>query len=143
MKRRGTLAWQVVLSDLALILFLTTLAASGSDQGIGTIPLHRVGEVAIYREGAGGLSLAQWLDQQPADPRLQLTVQARYAAADFDRIAQRASRLARQAEANGHRPRLLLEPATHSEIAVSLGYDAVPDQSHSASTRLRPSSLAR
>lgn len=143
MKRRGATAWQVILSDLALILFLTTLAASSSERGQSESHPPRTGEVAVYREGAGGLTLGQWLNQQPADPRMQLTVQARYAATDFDRIAGRASQLARVAQANGFAPRLSLEPAERSEVAVSLAYDQIAGQSQAQTTRLRPASLAR
>lgn len=143
MRTRGSAAWQVVLSDLALILFLTTLAASGSGDGPGPAPVPRSGEVAVYREGAGGLTLPQWLDQQPADPRVQLTVQARYAGRDFERVSDRAVRLAREAAESGFSPRLSLEPAAISDITVSLAYDAARDQLQAQSTLLRPDSLAR
>ena len=143
MKARGSAAWQVVLSDLALILFLTTLAAVGSGDGASPAPVPRSSEVAVYREGAGGLTLPQWLDQQPADSRMQLTVQARYAARDFDRVSTRAARLARDAAESGVSPRVSLEPASSSNVTVSLAYDARPDQLQAQRTLLRPDSLAR
>lgn len=143
MKVRGASAWHVVLTDLALILFLTTLAASGGKREPGEGHIIRAGEAAIYREGAGGLSLAQWLDEQPTDPRLQLTVQARYAPSDFDRIAEQASGLAREAAGHGFKPRISLEPGAQSEVHVTLAYDTPPGQSQAQTTRLRPDSLAR
>ena len=143
MKARGASAWQVVLSDLALILFLTALAAAGNQHGASDDHAVPTGEMAIYREGAGGLTLAQWLDQQPADPRIQLTVQARYAATDFDRVADRAAHLAQQAAARGYMPRLSLQPAAQSEVTGSLAYDALPGQCQALTTRLRPASFAR
>lgn len=143
MKGKAGPAWQVVLSDLALILFLTTLAASGSGQDAPVSAAARAEGVSIYREGAGGLTLAQWLQGQPTDPRVQLTVEGRYSVTDFDRIADQTTRLANEASQSGFRPRLVLEPATESDVIVALGYDATPGQSQSHTTRLRPDSLAR
>lgn len=144
--RRTIPAWQVVLSDLALILFLTTLAAlqGTSKEAPGSLAeAPRSHEVAVYREAAGGLALAQWLETQPADPRLQLTVLARFTPGEFEQVHERAQRLASEAAKAGKPPRLVLEPAEHSEVLVSLAYDVPEAMSQAQSTRLRPDSLAR
>lgn len=147
MKRRLIPSWQVVLSDLALILFLTTL--SGLAQTRSNSAPDQVGEsarsaeMAVYREGAGDLALGQWLEGQPRDPRLQLTVYARYAPAEFAAISKSAADLAEEARRSGVVPRVVVEPARASEVTVTLAYDSPGELSQSHSTRLRPDSLAR
>ena len=147
MKRRLIPSWQVVLSDLALILFLTTLSGLAQkdrgEAGAEAGESIRSGEVAIYRPGAGGLSLRHWLEGQPRDDRLQVTVYARYAPAEFGPVSEDAANLAAEARRAGAAPRLVLEPAKRSEVTVALAYDAPGDASQSHSTRLRPVSLAR
>ncbi|MFN4112571.1 MAG: hypothetical protein ACK4GD_01365 [Sphingomonadaceae bacterium] len=146
MIRAGVPSWQVVLSDLALILFLTTLAAlhAATPAAVGqATEAARSQELAVYREGAGGLALEQWLVQQPPDPRAQLTVLARFAPGDLAVISRRAQALANRAASAGKPPRVVIEPAVSSEVLVSLAYDAPLAISQAPSTRLRPSSLAR
>lgn len=146
MTRRGVPSWQVVLSDLALILFLTTLAAvQGTQQGAPSAAQEsaRANELAVYREGAGGLSLEAWLDLQSSDPRTQLTILARYVPEEFAAVDQRARALAQASRDHGKAPRVVLEPAGASEITVSLAYDSTAFQSQAQATRLRPADLAR
>lgn len=146
MSRRGVPSWQVVLSDLALILFLTTLAAvQGTQQGAPSAAQEstRANELAVYREGAGGLSLEAWLGQQPADPRAQLTILARYAPGEFAAVEARAQALAHAARDHGKAPRVVVEPAAASEITASLAYDNPAAQPQAQATRLRPAALAR
>ena len=93
--RRTIPAWQVVLSDLALILFLTTLAAlqGTAKEAQGSIAeAPRSHEVAVYREAAGGLSLAQWLESQPADPRLQQNAALLKRYVDAGRLGRKSGR---------------------------------------------------
>lgn len=146
MTRRAVPSWQVVLSDLALILFLTTLAAVQGTQQDATPDAHespRAHELAVYREGAGGLSLGAWLDLQSPDPRAQLTILARYAPAEFASVETRARALALAARDHGQAPRVVLEPGAASEITVSLAYDNPAVQPQAQATRLRPAALAR
>jgi hypothetical protein len=150
MKGRAIPTWQVVLSDLALILFLTTLAALARTPGEEPVPVtitvtetDRSSELAVYRDGAGGLTLIEWLMQQQPDPRIQVTVLGRFAPTEFAAVSRRARELALQSEQIGRPPRLVLEPADTSVIVVSLAYDAPELLSHAQTTRLRPDSLAR
>lgn len=146
MTARTVPTWQVVLSDLALILFLTTLAAlQGTTRGSANPAQEseRAQELAVYRDGAGGLTLEQWLAEQPKDPRAQVTVLARFAGGEFETVAQRARGLAGDAARAGKPPRLIIEPARESSVVVSLAYDAPQATSQAQSTRLRPDSLAR
>jgi hypothetical protein len=146
MTRRAVPSWQVVLSDLALILFLTTLAAlqnADPTPGAPVLETARAHELAAYREGAGGLSLKQWLAQQPGDPRAQLTVLARFAPGDYGAVSRRAQSLAEQAAQAGKPPRVVVEPAASSDVMVTLAYDVPEAISQAHRTRLRPDSLAR
>ncbi|WP_252259707.1 hypothetical protein [Erythrobacter aurantius] len=86
--------WQVVLADLALILFLVTLAAlaagpDGDDRSRIAKPEIAASQ-ALYREVEGGPRLAQWLDQRPADPRATLTILGQHTEADDAMIWDRA-----------------------------------------------------
>lgn len=146
MSRRTIPGWQVVLCDLALILFLTTLAATQSgrpapDAAPAASP--RAHEQAIYRNGAGGLSLNQWLAQQGRDPRAQITVLARFAPGEFEPVSRQAKAMAAAAARAGKAPRMVVEPAASSDVIVSLGYDATVPSSQAHTTRLRPEVLAR
>lgn len=153
MTRPAVPGWQVVLSDLALILFLTTLAAlhgTKPDRAPSAAEAARSGELAVFRERAGGLTVQQWLDRQAADPRAQVTVLARFAPGDFSQVTRRAQALAQACAAAGKPPRLVIEPGGRSEVPggrseviVSLAYDAPAALSHAHSTRLRPVVLAR
>lgn len=146
MTSRAAPSWQVVLCDLALILFLTTLAAAqegGPEAPDAMQQSERAQELAVYRDGAGGLTLEQWLAEQPGDARTQVTVLARYAPADFAAVEQRARVLAGSAAKADKPPRLIIEPAKESAVIVSLAYDAPQAASQAHSTRLRPASLAR
>lgn len=151
MTRRAAPSWQVVLSDLALILFLTTLAASGGGDGgrVGepdekpVAPSPRAAELAVYRENAGGLSLARWLAEEGRDGRAQLTVTGRYRSGEYARVSAAAQRMAGEAARHGHEPRLVLEPGAQNEVLASFSYDAPQAASQAQTTRLRPASLAR
>lgn len=146
MSRRTIPGWQVVLCDLALILFLTTLAATQSgrpapDAAPAASP--RAHEQAIYRDGAGGLSLSQWLAQQDRDPRAQVTVLAQFAPGEFGIVSRRAGALAAAAAQADKPPRVIVEPGARSDVFVSLAYDAAMPSPQAHTTRLRPEVLAR
>ncbi|MEL6738571.1 MAG: hypothetical protein AAFO28_06565, partial [Pseudomonadota bacterium] len=86
--KRKPASWQLLLADLALILFLVTAAALTRSEEVirRDAPMAQAGlpkgpgEVApaqaLYRAGVGPESLAEWLEQQPRDPRAALTIVA-------------------------------------------------------------------
>lgn len=132
---RGAPGWQLVLADLALILFLVTLAvlaATGGEAGnagkVAAAPappaLQLAPSQALFRPSPDGPTLAQWLAEQPLDKRATLTVMARHQGDDRAALWDRADALAREAEAVGVRVRVVITNAPVSDLYASLAYDA-------------------
>lgn len=142
MIRRRAPSWQVILADLALILFLTVLAGfaavhSRANQREEDAVI--AGVQALYRR-TPEVSLADWLTQQQVDHRMQLTIFARYAAGERMKVWEDARALMGEAQGAGFTTRVILEPGQVSETYAVLAYDA-PVQA--ATMQLRPASLAR
>lgn len=126
MGRHGQ-TWQVILADLALILFLTTLAGFVAVQEAQTATSEHtiVSEPqAIFRR-APGVSFADWLGLQQPDSRHQLTVFARYAEGDRQAVWEEARAMVVAAQAAGHASRVILEPAGTSDVYAALAYDGM------------------
>lgn len=138
--REGT-GWQLILADLALILFLLTLSAlpaaeaeSGrklADSEASEKDARRAAATeiaaaqALFRPVADGPSLTEWLANQPRDPRATLTVFVRYQSGGEAAAWELAQLLAREAEAGGVPVRSIITAATEDDIYASLAYDAV------------------
>jgi hypothetical protein len=122
--------WQLILADLALILFLVTLAALASfpeggrandasetgaseNGGLGAGDTARQARFApsqaLYRPGPGAPPLAQWLARQAPDPRATLTIYARHAGADEAASWAKARALAQEARGTGVAVRVVIE----------------------------------
>lgn len=133
MVRAGS-GWQYILADLSLILFMVTAAAlaSGDDAPpAGTRPptsgerlQSPQGEpLALYRATPGAPPLGQWLRQQSADARQQLTIVAQYRpGAQADALGA-AHALAREAGEAGARARIVIEPGEGGATAA-LAFDS-------------------
>lgn len=122
-------SWQLILADLALILFLLTLSALAVEEGIerkeeGIDTPQVAAALALFRPDARGPSLSQWLAERPADGRATLTVFARFAESERDQIWRRAEALAREASDSGFPVRVVITRAQSSDIYASLAYDA-------------------
>ncbi|QIQ87155.1 hypothetical protein [Erythrobacter sp.] len=125
--------WQLVLADLALILFLVTLAALANlSADEGKLP-ERASEAArfdpsqaLYRPGPDAPPLGQWLARQQADRRATLTIYARHAKGEEAAAWTRARALAREAAASGVAVRVVIEAGEQSALHASLGYDGAP-----------------
>ncbi|MFU7529366.1 hypothetical protein [Qipengyuania sp. ASV99] len=132
-------SWQLILADLALILFLVTLSALAreSPQGrdnLATRPSNLDAEdtpqiassQALFRPLAQGPSLKQWLSEQPADPRATLTIFARHVGADSDgaKMWDQAQTLASSAEGSGFAVRVVITQGEQNDLYASLAYDA-------------------
>ncbi|WP_338447323.1 hypothetical protein V5F89_05960 [Pelagerythrobacter marensis] len=128
--------WQTTLADLAMILFMVTAAAMAerpeadartarSEPSRADVPaLPASGEpIAIYRAAPGAPPLAQWLAEQPRDPRQNLTILARHAPAGGERAAAAALALAREAGRAGHSARIVIEPAERDDLSAVLDFD--------------------
>ncbi len=140
---RGGNGWQMILADLALILFLLTLSAlPAAEAETGrqlaaraaqekaareedTRPRPEIAAAqALFRPVAGGPSLGAWLKAQPADPRATLTIFAIHPAGGEAAAFAHAEALAAEARAAGARVRTIIAAGGETEIYASLAYDA-------------------
>jgi hypothetical protein len=126
--RAGT-GWQYLLADLSLILFMVTAAALAQTvDEPKTATISPQGEpLALYRVEAGAPPLGQWLHDQSADARQQLTIVAQYVPGKQAEALGRAETLAREAGEAGTEARIVVEPGQGGTVA-SLAYD-VPEAS--------------
>ena len=125
--------WQLILADLALILFLVTLStlaqtaerkkaeeAQASVNGTSQFAASQ----ALFRPSADGPAMRDWLSDRPFDQRSTLTVYAQHSGADRDRMWEAAQALADQAAQSGYRVRTVITKGSTSDLYASLAYDA-------------------
>lgn len=148
MSRAGTLArsgqgWQLILADLALILFLMTLSAlpavEAEAEAIRDLadhdtpaadkrsiaPTEIASSQALYRPVGGGPGLAAWLAAQPRDPRATLTLFVRHRPGGEAAAWKKAQALAQDAQASGVAIRTIITAGQEEDVYASLAYDAV------------------
>lgn len=131
--RGGGHGWQLILADLALILFLLTLSAlpaaeaTGSQQRFDADARNTAPQIdaaqALFRPVPGGPSLTAWLAEQAPDPRATLTIVAVHARGGEAAAFARAQALAAQARARGSQVRTIIMPGPLDEVYASLAYD--------------------
>lgn len=148
---RGGHGWQLILADLALILFLLTLSAlPAAEAETGHRLADRTGRAAreteaatarapeiapaqaLFRPIPGGPSLGEWLGSQAPDPRMTLTIVAAHPAGGEAQAWTRAQTLAAEARAHGARVRIIITAGTAADLHASLGYDAPLSEAHGA-----------
>jgi len=141
--------WQLILADLALILFLVTLSALAGEASDGidaealddtlappkpnpNVPQFAASQ-SLFRPSPLGPTLDEWLREQPADPRATLTIFARFAAGDKDAAWERAHTLTESAakvlEEKEFSVRVVITQANISDVYASIAYDTLNDQS--------------
>jgi hypothetical protein len=136
---RGGHGWQLILADLALILFLLTLSAlpaaeatSGQrladneardKEALGALRPEVAPAQALFRPVRGGPSLAAWLAAQAPDPRATLTIFATYPEGGEADAWARAQALADEARASGTRVRTIITAGASADVYASLAYD--------------------
>lgn len=135
MSVRAGQSWQTSLADLSLILFMATAAAASHKLGrppvkapssqASAAPSPQTEPLSVYVAAPGAPPLAQWLREQAADPRQQLTITARYGHGSEaqSRALAEAGRLLEEAGAQGQAARIVVEPGEGSVRAV-LAYDS-------------------
>ena len=126
---RAGSAWQTVLADLSLILFMVTASAVSQAPSEAKTPAGRFAmadPVAVWRPTAGGPPLARWLADQPADARLRLTLVAH--APTHDEAAALATALAAAGEA-GAAARVVIDRDPGPPLEAILAYDRPPQVS--------------
>ena len=128
--------WQLILADLALILFLVTLSTLANETSAGTRDTSEADEFAapidtqiaasqaLFRPTPFGPALDQWLSEQSADPRATLTVFAQHTGTDQLVIWRQARSLADNAARNGFAVRVVITQGPVSDVYASLAYDA-------------------
>ena len=124
---RLSMGWEVVLADLALILFLVTaVALSQTSDGADGIAVSPQGEaLAFYSAEPDAPPLREWLASQSSDARQQLTIVAQYRPGGQDAALSQATALAHEARAAGAQARIVVEPGEGGTTAT-LAFD-VPD----------------
>lgn len=127
-------SWQLILADLALILFLVTLSAlaneasddqegmADADNSTRSAPEIAVSQ-ALFRPTPLGPTLDEWLHEQSADPRTTLTVFAQHRRVDETAIWDEAQALASEAERAGFAVRVVITQGQTSDVYSSLAYD--------------------
>lgn len=135
---RAGSGWQYLLADLSLILFMVTAATLSQAEDAPATRRARVPDdavavspqgqpLAFYHADPGAPPLRQWLHDQSADARQQLTIVAQYAPGGQVAALHSAEQLAAEAGEAGTRARIVIEPGAGGTTA-SLAYD-VPEAS--------------
>lgn len=135
MSVRAGQSWQTALTDLSLILFMITAAAVSQQPSkpakvkpakaqASAAPSPETEPLSIYVAAPGAPPLAEWLDEQAADPRQQLTITARYGSnvGDQARAIAEAGRLLAEAGKQGRSARVVVEPGA-GPVRAALAYD--------------------
>lgn len=138
---RGGHGWQLILADLALILFLLALSAlpaaeaengkrladreARKKEALLALRAEIAASQALYRPLAEGPSLSDWLAAQQPDPRATLTIFAVHPAGHAARSWARAEALAAEARARGVRVRTIITAGDADDLYASLAYDEV------------------
>lgn len=131
---RSAPGWQWILADLALILFLVTLAGLASAEESGAPSLSDKDPVtapvqALYRPTPGAASFDVWLSEQPKDPRAQLTIYAMYNDADGAQVWQQVRKMSDDAKQLGFAPKVIMAPGQMEDVYASFAFDASPQPS--------------
>ncbi len=135
----GGHGWQLILADLALILFLLTLSAlpaaeAETARGLAAravqektaregVETEVAAAQALFRPVAGGPALGEWLASQTPDPRATLTIFAVHAPGGEAAAWARAEALAAEARARGTRVRTIISSGRSADLYASLAYD--------------------
>lgn len=132
MMTSGKANWQMIIADLALILFMVTAASLDTDRIPEESPpaewrdtqLPIEGEMlALYRADFSAPSLDQWLADQAPDERQSLTIVARYEPGGREGAMQGAEELASAAGVQGLQARIVLEPGDYTDLFAVLSFD--------------------
>lgn len=152
---RSANSWQLILADLALILFLVSLIAliGRKDERLAEQAiLERRGERAIldeppqitgvgaiapahglYRPSAAAPPISEWLTAQALDSRAVLTIHALHKRGQEQIIWNEAQALAQGAQAANVKFRIVLEEAERNDLSATLAFDAAPEAAKASS----------
>lgn len=127
---RDSNSWQLILADLALILFLVATAAIADEGEKDTSASSATAQAdvpaqALYRPYPGAPTLSQWLEQQRPDPRMTLSVVATHPGDQAEMAWHAAQELAQSARKTGIRVRVVLREGDKPDLYASLAYDDI------------------
>lgn len=138
--------WQMILADLALILFIITAAALANapespqspfkpapppaskpaiepKKARPIAPSLRGEPVAVWTDTVGAPPLAKWLASEARDARLRATIIVRFIKGHQAAAFARAEALAKEAGPRGADARMVVEAGAADGAIVSLAYD--------------------
>lgn len=125
----GKGSWPVLLADLSLILFVATAVQASHarpDEAkaakAAALPAAPGIPQAFYAAEPGAPPLSQWIAEQGLGEEAQVTILSTYGPGGAGKALATAETLARQADAAGKAPRVLVEPGDGSARAI-LSYD--------------------
>ncbi len=143
--RKGTAptaqgGWQIILADLALILFMITAAAlANAPEGPQSpfkpsaakamkpapqiAPSLRGEPVSVWTDSPGAPPLAGWLASEARDARLRPTISVRFIKGHQAAAFARAAALAAAAGPRAAAARIVVEAGPADGAIVSLAYD--------------------
>jgi len=110
------------VADLSLILFLVCAAALRDEPSAPPAPIETPVMLSVWSEG-GGISLAQWLAQQPADDSQRLSIEVTYRAGGVAEAFARADALRRIAGPAGADARVLIAEGPVDAVLAQLVQD--------------------
>ncbi|WP_379922708.1 hypothetical protein [Erythrobacter sp. R86502] len=139
--QRAGHGWQLILADLALILFLLALTAlpaaeTASKQRLadtqarvedaqGRIRTEVAPAQALFRPVPSGPPLREWLAAQGPDPRATLTIFTVHRRGEEAAAWTQAQALAAEARASGARVRTIISVGDQPDLYASLAYDTL------------------
>ncbi len=134
MSLRDPSGWQLILADLALILFLVTIAAladtaedgvdqdtpSGEELGGASVAPSQ----ALFRPGTDVPAIEQWLAQQSGDPRATLSIISTHRLGEDQQAWEAAQAMATRARETGVAVRVIVQLGDRNDLYASLAFDA-------------------
>ncbi|WP_299308764.1 hypothetical protein [uncultured Croceicoccus sp.] len=121
-------SWQVMLADLAMILFLVAASAvPARDIVPAAVALAKpavAGEPsAVFRDNGEDERFARWLDSRSADTRETLTIRGGPREGRYDAALARAAALVAIAATRGLATRIVLEPESGDAVVAVFAFD--------------------
>ncbi|WP_239805197.1 hypothetical protein [Croceicoccus hydrothermalis] len=121
-------SWQVMLADLAMILFLVAASAVPAREIAPaevalTEPVVAGEPSAVFRDNGEDKRFARWLDSRSADARETLTIRGGPEAGRYDGALARAAALSAIAAARWVATRIVLEPESGDAVIAVFAFD--------------------
>ena len=114
----------IVIADLSMILFLVCASALKKEPAeAAPAPLEIPVMLSVWSDAAGGITLADWLAQQPPDDSQRLSIEVTYRAGGLAAALARADGLRVSAGSAGADARVLIAEGPADEALAQLVQD--------------------